>query len=160
MDKFTTIFIGLVLPFIAFANNSALNHSELELKILNELQAENIIDQQQFKHLKSQALERAPLQKLKALGGTATINGHVQNTSAMSLDMHFLTLYELVAGDKVFVDSINTDVIGNYSFTGLTAGTYLIYSGSASDDYLDYQWDSTGNTVCTIFSCPDNPTSQ
>ncbi len=124
---------------------------EQEITVLNELRAEQIITQNQYEN-RIQTIESIkPVVKNKTLGGTAIINGHVENTSAVPLTSQAIQLHEIIAGQQVYVDTIITDASGDFSFTGLNAGTYLVFQGSLDDDYLNYMWGSGSNTLCTVY---------
>lgn len=147
MPKIIVFILFLLFTFTAFSNNGQQSMYVLGLSPLEIVWSNSLLTQQP-EHATN-----------KTLGGTATINGHIQNFSAGNIDQHNVTLNEVIAGKESYVDSTTTDASGNYTFTGLNAGSYRIYSGSQVDDYLNYRWDSLGNEICTIYLCIESLTS-
>jgi hypothetical protein len=145
--------IKILLVILISISFSSLAKTESSLKIdlstLKELKEENLISKQRYDSLKQEYLQNTAITRNKTLGGTAVINGHVQNTSGTAIEGESIILYELLAGKRIYIDVRITSVSGDFSFTGLNAGRYIIYQSSFTDDYLDYMWSSSGNIVCT-----------
>jgi hypothetical protein len=149
------LLIGLLNFSIANGKSETINSLELIESQKNEL----LIDQQYSKFINS-LRPKVHQSSAKTLGGTSVINGHIQDASALNLVNHDITLYEIIAGDFSFVASEITNVDGNYSFANLQAGTYLVLSGSNTDDYLNYRWQSDSPSLCTSpYNCIDTLSS-
>jgi hypothetical protein len=148
-----TMFFKILLLFtittVSFANKN-ISYDD-ELNILKELRAEQVITPHQFEQRFAEIQLRKPIKTTKTLGGTAVINGHIENSSGTPLESQNIQLHEIIAGEQSQVATTTTDVSGNYSFAGLNAGTYLVYQGNYDDIYLNYMWDSISNVVCSVY---------
>lgn len=160
MFKQTIIILLISLIFAPLVMGKNTNFNQLET--INSLKTEQQIDQWQYREYMNRLIPQVAKSSVKALGGTAIINGHIQDASALNLLDHRVTLYEInaIAGEFDYIASEVTDIDGNYSFLNLQAGTYVVISGSQIDDYLNYRWQSDAPVLCTSpYNCVDTPAS-
>ena len=146
--------ISKILFLFAITTASLANQQlsyEDELNILEELKAEHFLSPQQYEKRFTQLQDKKPIKSTKTLGGTASISGHVENTSGTALEFQNIQLHEILAGEQTQVATATTNASGDFSFTGLNAGTYIVYQGNYNDIYLNYMWDSTSNVICTVY---------
>ena len=158
MFKQTVIILLLSISFVSivYCENEIIDES----KLIELHEMELLIDQQLFHQYINRLEPQVSKSNVKALGGTATINGHVEDITTANLVGHDVTLYELLGNEVAYVISDTTDVNGDYSFTNLTAGIYLVLTGSQTDEYLDYIWQSDVPLICNFPQrCSENMAS-
>ena len=148
----------LILGLVLFSTMAVANPEPEHLSLIELLKSDNLIDDKQYQQFKEDIGLNHSLKSNKALNGSASINGTVQDSNSL-LESQHVELIEIVNGNATVLTSTNTDVTGSYSFTSLNAGVYVVYVGSYTyDDYLDYMWNSVSNIVCQRGRC-DIPTT-
>ncbi|MCF6318367.1 MAG: carboxypeptidase-like regulatory domain-containing protein [Proteobacteria bacterium] len=85
--------------------------------------------------------------------GSSIINGTIQDEFLTTLESHAVRLYEIVSGRQQYTSETITDIDGNYSFNGLSAGNYAVHAGSIDGDYLNYLWNPAALILCTHQKC-------
>ena len=142
----------LIIGFILFSSLADSKQVIDELALIDSFKPENLINQQQYSQYKDRIQLKTLSKSQKGPGGTAIINGMIQN-GASPLDAHYVRLYRLIGEDQAYIEDTITDVGGNYTFGNLEAGNYLVYAGNSDDDYLDYMWNSVSNILCSFQRC-------
>jgi len=151
MKTYFTLILTLTSLCIFVSNTQAqyLLNTNTELLILDELLAESMISQKQY-DFKLQSLPEHHNKHQTTLNGTASISGQITDGAGSPLDLHSVTLYDATVLNNP-VAYAQTDAAGSYSFVGLDAGDYVLFSGTSGDAYLHYVWQnlaSGGPRLC------------
>lgn len=92
--------------------------------------------------------------------GTGSISGQITNEFSNPIELHWVHIYDALNLTSTVLASTQTDVAGNYSFTGLEAGDYVVITGRYDDGYLHFVWQNLiagGPRLCDL--CNTNITS-
>lgn len=143
MYKIILLFYFMAFSNALFAGNLTADSNELEL--IKGLYSENLINKRQY--LMNQDILLIENKNAKGgSGGTAIINGNVQDNLGAPIEGATIRVYDFVTLN--FVASTPTDASGNYSVIDLPAGNYVVAFGRAYNDYINYVWESTSNLIC------------
>src|SRR5690606_18204811 len=164
--KISQIICLLILTAITSLPAKATPSAEQQLKLYQELRAENYISEQDYQFKSRQLKAQIQLQNPRPMGpaGTSEISGQVLN-AAVGLGGIIVRLYDV--NDNLHSYWQATDPSGLYSFTNLPAGDYYLSVSEPTDDYVDAIWSSTGTQFCNyceipaqaIINLPDNTIS-
>lgn len=164
--KISQIICLLILTAITSLPAKATPSAEQQLKLYQELRAENYISEQDYQFKSRQLKAQIQSQNPRPMGpaGTSEISGQVLN-AAVGLGGIIVRLYDV--NDNLHSYWQPTDPSGLYSFTNLPAGDYYLSVSEPTDDYVDAIWSSTGTQFCNyceipaqaIINLPDNTIS-
>lgn len=152
MYKFISLVLLIGFTSLSFATLEQFT-AEDELKLIKSLKNENLITKRQFQLYQSKIAPKIKKPSSTKGVGTAIINGHVQDDSATPLPSQLLRLHQIIDGEQYYVDQATTDMSGNYTFTDLAAGSYVVHFGNDNGEYLRYMWHPTDLILCTYYSC-------
>ena len=142
------ITVAMLLVFnMAYAQNESVE--DIEMLAWQDLLEENRITQFEFNQ-KTAQINYQKQQKInnqysasqnaviEGPGGTASISGTISATNPENIWINVCQgdIYNCITG-------ATTDVNGDYSVTGLPAGTYFVRSIDNFDDYINAIWSST-----------------
>ncbi|MCX7545410.1 carboxypeptidase regulatory-like domain-containing protein [Marinicella gelatinilytica] len=151
--KHMTIFLMLTLSLV-FSGLQAkqILSAEQQLQIYQDLNAENLITEEQFKHRAKQLKNQLAKQKPFVKGsGTAKITGQVFSSGSLVSGL-LVSLYN--ADSESFIESQNTDSLGGYSFENLVAGNYYVGAFDQVDNFVNAIWTTTGTQFHNHYDPP------
>ncbi len=144
------ILSGLLMLFSFYQANAAI----VDIKMLDELLDEGLITQQQFdlknQQLQQEAFNSSAVKNVKSINaGMGSISGQVTDENGDPIEFQKIRLVNALSLGAP-IANVETDASGNYTFTNLTAGDYVLYSRGGG--YLRYIWanaTSGGPQLCS-----------
>ena len=150
--RLKTIFIVAGLMIMSFMQLSYANLAESELLVLDDLLSEGLISQQEYNAKSqlfySQLFEQQQPRNNSSIAGLqkgsnfGSISGNITDENGNPIEFITVRLVNAISLTST-VASVQTDALGDFSFTGLDAGNYVIFV--FGNGYLKYVWQSSAS---------------
>jgi hypothetical protein len=128
----------ILFLFLLTITNSALALSKTDL---DDLLSQFFLNQESELNKNESPNRNLSFTRISKLGtGTSTISGTITESTLAPVENYLIKLIKVENGSYFEVSDALTNEFGAYEFSSLLEGKYVVFSGTTTDEYLDYLW--------------------